>query len=44
MNKKKITDQELLDILNVDAKILARFKEIQQGTIREAKAMGRRKN
>ena len=41
---KKLTDQELMKILKVDAKTLARFKQIQRETIKEAEAMGKRKN
>ncbi len=39
--KKKYTDRELMDLIQVDAKTLARFKEIQRGTIEEAKAMAK---
>lgn len=35
-NKTKYTDKELLEILEVDQKILDRFKEIQRETIKEA--------
>jgi multimeric flavodoxin WrbA len=34
---KKYTDKELLDILNVDQKMLDRFKQIQKETIEEVK-------
>lgn len=44
MKKKKLSDQKLLSILKVDAKILARFKEIRKGTIKEADMMGRKRN
>ncbi len=44
MNKKRITDREMMGLLNVDSKILARFKEIQYDTIQAAKALGHRKN
>lgn len=44
MKKKKLSDQKLLSILHVDSKTLARFKEIQKDTIKEAERMGRRRN
>ena len=44
MKKTKLSDQKLLSLLKVDAKTLARFKEIRKNTILEAKGMGRRKN
>lgn len=40
----KHTDKELLEILKVDQKILNRFKEIQQATIKEAKIRAVSKN
>ena len=39
--RKKYTDQELMDLLRVDARTLARFKEIQQQGIESAKEMGK---
>ncbi len=44
MKKKKLSDQKLLSLLHVDSKTLARFKEIQKDTIKEAERMGRRRN
>ncbi|HJX05751.1 MAG TPA: flavodoxin family protein [Candidatus Nanoarchaeia archaeon] len=44
MITKKLTDQELMKVLEVDSKTLARFKEIQQETIKEAKDMAGKKN
>lgn len=44
MKKKKLTDKKLSSILKVDSNILARFKEIQKATIKEAEWMGRRRN
>jgi multimeric flavodoxin WrbA len=44
MKKKKLTDRKLSSILKVDSNILARFKEIQKATIKEAEWMGRRRN
>lgn len=38
-SKPKYSDQELLKLLNVDAKILQRFKQIQVNTIKEAKQL-----
>jgi multimeric flavodoxin WrbA len=43
-NNKKLTDKELMKILEVDAKTLVRFKQIQQDTIKEAEQMGRKKS
>jgi multimeric flavodoxin WrbA len=37
--KKEYTDQELVDLLQVDAHTLARFKEIQRQTIGQARMM-----
>lgn len=44
MKKTKLSDQQLLSLLKVDAKTLARFKEIRKSTILEAAGMGRKKN
>lgn len=45
MNKpKKYSDKELMKMLQVDSKTLARFKKIQQDTIKEAKKLSQRKN
>ena len=44
MKKTKLSDQKLLSLLKVDAKTLARFKEIRKNTILEAAGMGRKKN
>jgi multimeric flavodoxin WrbA len=44
MANKKLTDQELMKILDIGPKTLARFKEIQQETIKEAKLLAERKN
>ena len=44
MEKKKLSDKELLKLLNVDSKTLARFKEIRKETIKEAELLGRRRN
>lgn len=43
MEKKKISDKELMKSLHVDSKILERFKQIQRDTIKEAKLMDERK-
>jgi len=40
---KKLTDQELMKILKVDAKTLERFKQIQRETIQEAKLMDKKR-
>lgn len=39
--RKKYTDQELMDLLQVDARTLARFKAIQQQGIESAKEMAK---
>lgn len=44
MESKKLSDQELMKILDVDIKTLKRFKEIQKEMIDEAKSMGKIKN
>ena len=44
MKKTKLSDQKMLSLLKVDAKTLARFKEIRKNTILEAAGMGRKKN
>lgn len=45
MKQKNIyTDQQLLDLLQIDQKTLDRFKEIQRETIKEAKNLSRSKN
>lgn len=44
MANKKFSDQELMKILEVDAKTLARFKQIQRETIQEAKLMDEKKS
>lgn len=41
--QKKYSDEELMDMLKVDAKMLARFQQIQQETITEAKRLSERK-
>lgn len=40
---KNISDKELMDMLGVDAKTLARFRQIQRETIEEAKKLGNKK-
>jgi len=44
VKKTKLSDQKMLSLLKVDAKTLARFKEIRKNTILEAAGMGRKKN
>ena len=44
MNKKRLSDKELMNILKVDSKTLQRFKQIQKETIQEAKTLFSRKN
>jgi multimeric flavodoxin WrbA len=40
----KLTGQQLMKIIRIDNKTLARFKEIQRGTIKEAALMGKKKS
>jgi len=42
--QKQYSDRELMEMLKVDAKMLARFQQIQKETIAEAKKMSVRKN
>ncbi len=42
MPKKKLPDKELMEILDVDAEILARFRKVQKETIEEAKRLNER--
>jgi multimeric flavodoxin WrbA len=44
MGQKKLSDENLIKILNIDAKTLKRFQYIQQQTINEAKQMAGRKH
>ena len=44
MEKKKLSDIEIMKTLNIDSKTLKRFKQIQKETIKEAKLMAKRKN
>ena len=44
MKKTMLSDNKLMSILKVDAKTLARFKEIRKDTIKEADMMGRKRN
>jgi multimeric flavodoxin WrbA len=44
MENKKLSDKELMKLLDVDSKTLERFKQIQRETIKEAESMGKRKN
>src|SRR3989338_4567714 len=44
MNKKRLSDKELMNILKVDSKTLQRFKQIQKETIQEARTLALRKN
>jgi multimeric flavodoxin WrbA len=41
--EKKLSDKELIKILDIDSKTLARFREIQKQTIEEAKKLGKPK-
>jgi len=44
MKTKKISDQKIIKLLNIDSKTLKRFQQIQKQTIAEAKRMARRKS
>ena len=44
MEKKKLSDNEIMKTLNIDSKTLKRFKQLQKETIKEAKLMAKRKN
>jgi len=44
MNKKRLSDKELMNILKIDSKTLQRFRQIQKETIQEAKTLSLRKN
>ena len=45
MKQQKMSDKELMKVLDVDLKILRRFQEIQKETIKEAKELiKKRKN
>ena len=44
MASKRLSDQELMKILQVDAKTLGRFKQIQRETVKEAELMGVKKS
>ena len=43
MKTKKLSDQKLIKLLNIDAKTLKRFRQIQKQTIAEAKQMAKRR-
>lgn len=44
MARKRLSDQELMKLLKVDARTLGRFKQIQRATIKEAEWMDRKKS
>ena len=44
MKNKKLSDKELMKLLDVDSKTFERFKEIQRETIKEAELMDKKKS
>lgn len=44
MDRKRLSDKELMNILKIDSKTLQRFRQIQKETIQEAKKLSLRKN
>ena len=44
MDRKRLSDKELMNILRVDSKTLQRFRQIQKETIQEARTLALRKN